>query len=203
MNLKTIRMALWGAVAVFGVGVGALYFAGSGSSLKTSASQIASIGGPFTMTDLAGETVTEADLKGRKHAIFFGFASCPDVCPITLQELTAAASQLDKNQAEDLDIIFVSVDHERDTPEYLSNYLSVFESDSRIRGFTGTKEQVAKMAKAYRVYYKKVTQDDGDYLYDHSASTFLFDDKGSFEGTIAFNEKPSVVLQKLKNLLAS
>ncbi|MEO0497389.1 MAG: SCO family protein, partial [Pseudomonadota bacterium] len=197
MNLRVVRTALWGAVAVaaLGVGVGYLTMGQNGSSgsagqsiaLKpANGSLLPSIGGPFELVEMNGEPVTQANLLGRKHAIFFGYTNCPDVCPLTLQELTAAVSTMPKSEASELDIVFVSVDHERDTPEFLNEYLSVFESPARIRGFTGSAEQIADAAKQYRVYYKKVVSDDGDILYDHSSSTFLFDEEGNFEGTIAF-----------------
>ncbi|MEN0087095.1 MAG: SCO family protein [Pseudomonadota bacterium] len=214
MSIKTVRYVLWGAVAVAAIGVGVGYLglgqnggigtAGQTLKLKAaSGSNLPSIGGPFELVEMTGAPVTQQDLMGRKHAVFFGYTNCPDVCPLTLQELTAALSTMPADEASELDIVFISVDHERDTPEFLNDYLSVFESPARIRGFTGTKQQIADAAKQYRVFYQKVVSDDGDVLYDHSSSTYLFDETGNFEGTIAFQEKPSVVVEKLRNLVAS
>ncbi|MEO0637049.1 MAG: SCO family protein [Pseudomonadota bacterium] len=211
MNIRAIRYALWGAVAVAAVGVGVGYMGlnqsgGAGQALKlerATGSNLPSIGGPFELVNTKGETVTEKDLLGRKHAIFFGYSNCPDVCPVTMQELTAALSTMPEQEASELDIVFVSVDHERDTPEFLAEYLDFFQSPARIRGFTGSKEQIAAAAKQYRLFYQRVVNEDGFVLYDHSSSTYLFDEDGNFEGTIAFQENPGVIVEKLRNLVAS
>jgi protein SCO1/2 len=208
--LKTVRLVLWGAVALVIAVLGAVYsgiipigLQNSGSGQMKLAEGGPQIGGPFEMVDRQGNIVTQADLAGRKHAIFFGYTNCPDVCPMTLQEITTAVDQLPADKAEQLDVVFVSVDHERDTPEFLDNYLSAFQSPARIRGFSGNADQVAKIAKQYRIYYKKVEEEDGDILYDHTASTYLFDEQGDLEGSISFGEKPSVVIEKLENFVNS
>jgi protein SCO1/2 len=108
----------------------------------------APIGGAFELTDQDGRRVTEKDLVGKPIAIFFGFTYCPDICPSTLLELSNWLKALDTD-ADKLNVVFISVDSERDTPEQLKLYLSSF--DPHIRGFTGNEEQIKKVTEAYRV----------------------------------------------------
>ncbi|WP_207483008.1 SCO family protein [Arenibaculum pallidiluteum] len=158
---------------------------------------VADIGGPFRMLDQKGSAVTEADLLGKPTVIFFGFTFCPEVCPTTLHELTTAIQELGPD-ADRLNFVFVSVDPERDTPEQLALYLSAF--DPRIRGFTGTQEQVDGIAKAYRVYHRRVPTGDGSYTMDHTATVYLMDADGRFSGTIAYAENRDTALGKLRRL---
>ena len=156
------------------------------------------IGGPFELVDTAGRPVTEKTLLGKPSAVFFGFTYCPEVCPTTLTEITAALNALGRD-AEKLNVVLVSVDPERDTPEQLKLYLSNF--DSRIQGFTGTPEAVAKAAKAYRVFYKKVPVDGGEYTVDHSSAVYLFDRKGRFVEPIGYGTPHDRVVAQLKKLV--
>lgn len=156
------------------------------------------IGGPFALVDMNGKPVTEKSLLGKPTAIFFGFTYCPEVCPTTLTDITAWLKALGPD-ADKLNVVFVSVDPERDTPEQLRLYLSNF--DPRIQGFTGTPEAVAKAAKAYRVYYQKVPQDGGGYTIDHSSAVYLFDADGHFVAPIAYQSPPERALGQLRDLL--
>lgn len=159
---------------------------------------IASVGGPFSLTDEDGTRVTEADLLGKPTAIFFGFTFCPDVCPTTLFELTSYIEELGP-EADKLNYVFVSVDWERDGPEELATYTSAF--DERIRGFSGTEAEIAAVAKAYRVFYQRIPTEDGeDYTIDHTASVYLMDGEGRFVGTISYDEDPDNALAKLRRL---
>ncbi|MBP0441394.1 SCO family protein [Tianweitania sediminis] len=161
-------------------------------------SGVATVGGPFTLTGVDGQAVTEKDLLGKPSAIFFGFTYCPEVCPTTLSELSALADQLGSD-ADKLNLVFISVDAERDGPEEMKQYLTAF--DSRIIGLTGTPEQIDAAAKAFKIYYTKVLLDDGDYTMDHTASVILMDAYGKFFGTMAYEEAMSVMLAKLKRLI--
>lgn len=158
----------------------------------------ADIGGPFQLIDTRGRTVTEADLLGKPSAVFFGFTYCPEVCPTTLGELTAALAALGPD-ADRLNVVFISVDPERDTPEDLARYLSNF--DPRIRGLTGSPEAVAKTASAYRVYYRKVPTEDGGYTIDHSSMLYLFDSRGGFVEPVSYGESVQVVADHLRRLV--
>jgi protein SCO1 len=141
------------------------------------AQQIAAIGGPFTLTDQNGGTVTDRDLKGRPFLVFFGFTHCPDVCPTTLFEVSQILRALGPD-ADRVRALFITVDPERDTPASMKDYLSSF--DPHLAGLTGDTAAVAAVAKAYRVYYKKVPLDQGGYTMDHTAIVYLMDKEGRF-----------------------
>ncbi|WP_230534379.1 SCO family protein [Microvirga roseola] len=155
------------------------------------------IGGPFRLTSHEGKVFTEEDLKGKPFAVFFGFTHCPEVCPTTLYDLTQDLQTLGSD-ADKLRVAFITVDPAQDTPELLKTYLGSF--DPRIVGLTGTEEQIAEVAKAYKIYYRKVPTDSG-YTMDHSATIFLMDSKGEFYGTSNFQESQDVRRSKLKQLI--
>ena len=160
----------------------------------------AAIGGPFTLTAADGTTVTEDDLLGKPTAIFFGFTFCPDVCPTTLYELSGLMDEMGE-AANELNVVFVSVDWERDKPEDVGAYLGAF--DERIVGLTGTEEQIETVTDAYRVYYERVPVEGGNYTIDHTASVFLMDEEGAFFGTLDYEEPRETMLGKLKRLVES
>lgn len=171
---------------------------GPGEAASGTAVAGAAIGGPFTLVDTDNRPVTERSLLGRPTAIFFGFTFCPEVCPTTLTELTAALKALGPD-ADRLNVVFVSIDPERDTPAQLKLYLSNF--DHRIRGFTGSPEQVARIAKAYRVYYAKVPQPGGSYTMDHSSILYLLDARGRFVRPVAYDMPLEGKIGQLRNLV--
>ena len=146
-------------------------------ALRTSGKAL--IGGPFSLVDQNGNRVTEKDFGDRYMLVFFGFTSCPDICPAGLQLVSAALDKLGE-KANRIVPVFISVDPERDTPEKLGEYVQNF--DARFVGLTGTPEEIAKAAKAYRVYYKKVPNADlpDDYAIDHTAIFYLMDPNGDF-----------------------
>lgn len=129
------------------------------------------LGGPFTLVDHTGRTVTERDFAGRMLLVYFGFTYCPDVCPTELGTIAAAIDAMGP-AGERVTPVLVSIDPERDTPAALADYVSRFHP--RMIGLTGSAEQVAQAARAYRVYYAKVRpQDSTDYLMDHSSFIYL------------------------------
>ena len=129
------------------------------------------LGGPFTLVDHTGRTVTERDFAGRLMLVYFGFTYCPDVCPTELGIMAAALDAMGP-AAERVTPVLVSIDPERDTPAALADYVARFHP--RMVGLTGSAEQVAAAARAYRVYYAKVRpRDSGDYLMDHSSFIYL------------------------------
>jgi protein SCO1/2 len=121
------------------------------------------IGGPFTLVDDTGVQVSEADLKGKSTVMYFGYTFCPEVCPTTLTDLVQWMQMIGRD-ADRLNYVFVTVDPERDTPKVMHDYVSAF--DPRIRGLTGTSEQIAKVTKEYGVYYKRIPTSDGGYVMD-------------------------------------
>jgi len=128
------------------------------------------IGGPFTLVSETGETVTDADVITEPSLIYFGFTFCPDVCPMDTDRNAQAIEILDERGVR-VKPVFISIDPERDTPEYLAEFTDYFHP--RMLGLTGTPEQVAAASKAYKTYYKKQDTDDEFYLVDHSTFTYL------------------------------
>lgn len=158
----------------------------------------AAIGGPFQLHDQDNRPVTDRDLVGRPSLVFFGYTYCPEVCPTTLADITRRLKALEPD-ADRLQVFYVSIDPERDTAKQLKQYLSAF--DHRIRGLTGTPAQVAAIAKAYRVYYKRVPLANGDYEMDHSTVTYMMDRQGRFVGPIAYQEADAAVMPLLRDLV--
>lgn len=147
------------------------------------------VGGPFTLIDQDGRPVTEAVLQGKWSAVFFGFTYCPDFCPTTLASLKAAKAQLAPKQQRELQVIFVSVDPARDTPAALKAYLADDSFPTGTLGLTGSAEQVAAAAKAYRAYYARKGEGE-NYLVDHSTAVYLMDPKGRFVRVLAYGLSP-------------
>ena len=136
----------------------------------------APLGGPFTLTSSNGDTVTEKNLDGKLTLMFFGYRFCPDFCPNELQKFTEVMDKLGPD-ADKVQVWFVSIDPERDKPADLKEYVGLF--DPRFMGLTGTPEQVAAAAKAWRVYYAKAdAEDSSDYLMDHSTFSYLMGKDG-------------------------
>lgn len=155
------------------------------------------IGGPFKLTSHEGKPFTDQDLKGKPFAVFFGFTHCPEVCPTTLYDLTQDLESLGSD-ADKMRVAFITVDPAQDTPEQIKTYLSSF--DPRIVGLSGTDEEIAAVAKAYKIFYRKVPTESG-YTMDHTATIFLMDSKGRFFGTSNFQEAEDVRRNKLKQLI--
>ncbi len=158
----------------------------------------AAIGGPFQLTDQAGQTVTDQNLKGRPTLIFFGFTHCPDVCPTSLFEISEVLKAMGKD-ADRVNAYFVSVDPERDTAAAMKDYLSSF--DPHLKGLTGNPEAVAKVLSAYRVYSKKVPLKDGDYTMDHTALVYLMDRDGHCVSPFNLKRTPEEAAVDLKRYL--
>ncbi|MBY0338117.1 MAG: SCO family protein [Acetobacteraceae bacterium] len=130
------------------------------------------LGGPFTLVNQAGQTVTERDFAGRWLLVYFGFTWCPDVCPTELGTIAAALDVMGP-AAERVTPVLITIDPQRDTPAQLADYVSRFHP--RMQGLTGTPEQIAAVARAYRVFYSRVQRPDqgGDYTMDHSGFIYL------------------------------
>lgn len=137
------------------------------------------VGGPFSLTDQEGRKVTDKDFRGHYMLVFFGYTYCPDICPTELQVMSAALDNLGA-KADDIQPIFISVDQQRDTPEVLKQYVTNFHP--RLVGLTGSAEEIASVARAYRVYFSKVENSSGPdaYLMDHSTIMYLMDGQGKF-----------------------
>jgi protein SCO1/2 len=158
----------------------------------------AAIGGPFQLTDQAGQAVTEKNLQGKPTLIFFGFTHCPDVCPTSLFEISEVLRAMGKD-ADRVNAYFISVDPERDTGAAMKDYLSSF--DPHLKGLTGDPDAVAKVISGFRVYAKKVPLKDGDYTMDHTALIYLMDRDGKFVSPFNLKRTPEAAAADLKRYL--
>jgi protein SCO1/2 len=158
------------------------------------------IGGPFTLTDQNGKRVTDQDLRGKPTIIYFGYAYCPDVCPTSLLLMQTAVDQLGPQAAAKVNQVFITVDPERDTQSALKEYVAQF--GPTMVGLSGTAEQTAAVAKAFRVYYQKVPGKDGaPYLMDHSSIFYMMDRDFRFVKHFTHQSKAEDIAAALKPLL--
>ena len=158
------------------------------------------IGGPFELLNGAGELVTDEEVIDGPALVYFGYTFCPDVCPTTLAETTAWRQALGLNE-DDLRIIFVTVDPERDTPAVLQQYLTAFSGP--IVGLTGSVEAIEGVKSAFgAVSEKSDMQSDSDYLVNHTASVFMIDAQGNLFGTIAFGENSDTARAKIERMVS-
>ena len=128
-------------------------------------------GSKFSLQDVNDNIITEKSFEGPLTAIFFGFTNCPDVCPMTLNNLDLVLNNLDKNKKEKLKVFFVSIDPERDTPAIIKDYLNSFEN--KFYGITGDPKKIFVLSKSWGILSEKIFQEDGNYLINHSSSILL------------------------------
>lgn len=179
-------------------------FVGTGIWLMTALEQPRAItttaralGGPFTLTDDYGHRVTEVTLMGKPSVIYFGYTFCPEVCPTTLLDLSNLIHKLGP-AADRLNYVFVTIDPERDTVKAMHDYVSSF--DRRIRGYTGTPQQIKQIAKAYGVYYAREPGGGANYAMDHSTRVYLMDASERYVDSIGYQEPEASAFDKLKRL---
>ncbi|MBV9519432.1 MAG: SCO family protein [Hyphomicrobiales bacterium] len=199
--LRNVRIALWAACALPVLAL--LAVAGlelTQHSNGVGAYQASGIGGPFKLASSSGGELSSNDLKGTPFLVFFGYTHCPDVCPATVSDVSTWLDALGP-EGKDVKALFISIDPERDSVGSLKDYLSSF--SDRIIGLTGTPDEIANVAKEYRVYYAKHPTKDGDYSMDHSAVIYLMDRSGKLAGTLTYDEKKEAAVAKLKRLLAA
>jgi len=204
-KLKTVRIALWVLAGLAALVFAWLLFARPDAPTVTSRADPGmpgfSIGGPFTLTGTDGKPFSSAQaLAGRPYAMFFGFTNCPDVCPNTLGKLAKLRRDLGKGDGA-FDIVFVSVDPQRDTPKIVGDYVELF--GTPIIGLTGTKEQVAAVAKSHAIYQARTPNKEapGGYTVDHGSQVLLFGRDGKFVSTIAQEEGDAPALDKLRRII--
>lgn len=200
--LKKIRLMAWATIAGLAIGYG-MYMLGEAQKAQRSGLALPGgvhIGAPFELTRTDGSRFSSQALAGKPYAMFFGFTHCPDICPTTLMEMSQHLQALGPN-ANDLNVLFISVDPARDTAAHLKLYLSAF--DQRIIGLTGTPEEVAAVAKSYRVFFEKVpSKDDSDYTMNHTASVYLMDKTGNLVSTLSSQEPQESRQKKIENVLS-
>jgi len=188
------------AVVLAAIGVAILLFGlGKAHAPVAGPSSQAQIGGPFELVDETGKTVTDRTYRGKWLLIYFGYTYCPDVCPTTLNTLGLALRDLGP-AADAIQPLFITVDPQRDTPETLAGYTDAF--DPRLIGLTGTPEQIANAAKAYRVYYRKAGEGD-DYSVDHTSLIYVMDPEGRFVTFFGHDANAETMTAKLRQLLAN
>jgi len=189
------RLLLLAPAGLLGVGlVGAAAWLG----LRPDAGSPA-IGGPFRLRRADGREVTDADFRGRWMLVYFGYTRCPDACPTALQDMANALDSLGPEAKRKVAVLFITVDPERDTPAVMQDYVSAF--DAPITGLSGTADQVAAAAKAYRVYYAKHPKAGGDYDMDHTSIIYVMDPRGRFVANFTHETAPDAIAAKMQSLL--
>ena len=158
-----------------------------------------SFGREFSLKDPDGKVRTLADFRGKAVVVFFGYTQCPDVCPTTLATLAQAMKELGPD-ADRVQVLFVTVDPERDTPDLLAKYVPSF--DPRFLGLWGDADATARTAKEFKVLYQKVPgATPGSYTMDHSAGSYVFDPKGRLRLFVSNGQGPAVFAHDLRELL--
>jgi protein SCO1 len=169
-----VTLAAIAVLALSGAGVFVVRTAG----LSSGTAKLQPPGGPFVLTATDGTTVTDRSLRGRWLLVYFGYTSCPAICPMTLSAITAALENLGP-LAEKIQPVFITIDPERDTPERIDAFTKAF--DSHIIGLTGKPAEIAEVAKEYRVFFHKLpAANPDDYVMEHSAYVFLIDPRGRY-----------------------
>ncbi len=158
------------------------------------------IGGPFTLTDQSGRTVSDADFRGKVMLIYFGYTFCPDVCPTTLGNVAQAYDLLSPAEQAQVVPIFVTVDPERDTVDQIAQYVAAF--SPAFVGLTGSPEQIAPVLKEFRVYARKVESKDPNYSVDHSSILYVMGKNGKYAAHFTGEAAPKEIAAGLKKQLA-
>jgi cytochrome oxidase Cu insertion factor (SCO1/SenC/PrrC family) len=204
-NVAATSIKVAGAVVVLALVtayvVGVWPFAGKLEQVTESQGE-ALVGGPFSLVDQTGRRVTEADFAGRSKLMFFGYTYCPDMCPLGLATIAAAYDQLSAEEQQRVVPIFVTVDPERDTVEAIADYVDLFHPE--MVGLTGTLEETAATAKAYRVYYRKAESESAtEYLVDHSTFTYLMDGENRYVTHFGHDAQPADLVEGIRRHLES
>ena len=195
--MRRLRIVLWLLVAIALAAFG--YVALQQKKPAPQGVALTGFGGPFTLTGADGKPFNSAKLNGKAYALFFGFTHCPDVCPTTLARLVRLRQQLRAGERP-FEIVFVSVDPERDKPADVGKYAELF--NAPVIGLTGSPAQIAQVKKQFGIFSQKVPQEGGDYTVNHTSTVLLFDRHGEFAGTIATDEQDPAALAKLKRITA-
>ena len=182
---------------------GTLWYLGDirshGTVQSISTGETVVLGGPFSLTDQNGMARTEKDFQGKYMLVFFGYTYCPDVCPTTLAVMSEALKMMGE-RAGKIAPIFITVDPKRDTPDKVKSYLGSF--GPAFVGLTGSKEQIANVAKEYRVYYREQPPDEkGGYAVDHSGVIYLMDPSGKFVANYSLETSPEMLAADLTKRL--
>jgi protein SCO1/2 len=197
--MRGLRYVLWALVAIALAALAYLMLRPVPEPTTDRAFTVSSIGGPFTLTGADGKPFSSTRLSGKPYAIFFGFTHCPDVCPTTLARLAKLRGELGRGDKA-FEILFVTVDSERDGPAEVGKYAELF--NSPIIGLTGSPAEIEKVKTEFGIFSKKVPDGSGGYSVDHTATVLLFDRDGQFAATIAPEEGDGPALAKLRRITA-
>ncbi len=188
--------ALLGGLAVLVITAAAVLGVMTPWRTASKPSLLSGVGGPFTLTDQEGRTVTDADFHGKWVLLYFGYTHCPDVCPTAVNAMAGAIDALGASRAK-IQALFITLDPERDTPAVLKDYTSAFQAG--ILGLTGTAQQIGKVAGAYHIaYVKRLIPEDNDYSIDHSSVIFLIDPAGKPVSVFSHETPPDRLAQNLQ-----
>jgi protein SCO1/2 len=199
-RIKLFRICVWGVVIVLAGFLLVSTTLPERQAPAEASTGTARVGGPFLLTSHEGERIDNQSLAGRPYLVFFGFTHCPEICPTTLFELTDLMSELGAD-ADKFEVLFVTVDPERDTQELLASYMTSF--DNRITALRGSSEETETALKAFSAYAKKVPLEGGQYTMDHTTGVYLVRGDGSFGGILDMHEPREARLQKLRRLVSS
>jgi protein SCO1/2 len=198
--MRTVRIVLWVLVAVAAATFAYLTLKPPSQQEPTGdAITLTGTGGPFTLIGSDGKPFSSSALAGKPHVIFFGFTQCADVCPVTLGRLVKLRNELGAGD-NSFQILFVTVDPERDGPSEVGKYAELF--NSPVIGLTGSPAQINQVKKQFGIFSRKVPDESGGYSVDHTSTVLLFDGSGRFTGTIAPEETDKAALAKLKRITA-
>ena len=198
--MRRVRIILWVLVAIALAGF-AYVLLSRPQAAPSSAATItrSSFGGPFTLVGSDGQPFPSSRLDGKPYAVFFGFTHCPDVCPTMLARLVKLRKELGKGE-EAFNIVFVSVDPERDGPAQVGTYENAF--GGPVIALTGSPAQIEQVKKQYGIFSAKAPDGQGGYSVDHTSTALLFDRNGDFVATVSPEEQDAPVVDKLKRITA-
>jgi len=197
---RAVVCIAFGALAILAVGLLAIQLSGRSAAPATQSVPTGpAIGGPFHLTTQTGAPADQRLLRGKWTAVFFGYTYCPDVCPTTLAALGQVSDDLGPDQKR-FQVVFISIDPGRDTPEVLGQYLSSPTFPKGAIGLTGTPAQIAEVARAYHVFYQKVPQ-GSSYVMDHTAVVYLMDPGGQFTAPLDVTAPPAQVAEHLRQVM--
>jgi len=197
--VRQARLIIWALCAVALAAIGVFFITSKPDQAPTRMVTSASFGGPFTLVGSKGQPFGSDQLKGKPYVLFFGFTHCPDTCPTTLARLVKLRRDAGGDGA--FDIVFVTVDPERDGPKEMATYSKAF--GAPIIGLTGSAAQIDQVKKEFGIFSQKVATGDGDYTVDHTATVLLFDRDGKFVATIAPDEQDQPAVDKLKRMITA
>ncbi|MEX4009878.1 SCO family protein [Neoaquamicrobium sediminum] len=198
--VRLFRIGVWAAIAVL---AGFLVVSTQLSDQRQPAEAATGaprVGGAFSLVSHKGERIDNRSLAGRPYIVFFGFTHCPEICPTTLFELTDLMTELGPD-ADRFEVLFITVDPERDTQKMLASYMTSF--DSRITALRGSAEETETALKAFSAYAAKVPLEGGQYTMDHTAGVFLIRGDGGFGGILDMHEPRETRLEKLRRLVSA